>query len=114
MLSGMGHPHERAFYRVVFPRFLRPNLRIGNESYPVVDLSEHGVRFMSPLGGGDLPIGARIVGVIHLPTEQPVDVEGIVVRRVGNEVAVALARGVPFGVMLDQQRFLQQRVLGFR
>lgn len=109
----MEYRFDRAFYRVVYPQFLRPTLRLGDEPFQVLDLSEAGVRFSAPVPGRFEP-GAAIDGVIELLAGQTVAVEGTVVRRQGHEVAVSLVRGVPFAVMLDQQRLLQQRVLGFR
>jgi hypothetical protein len=113
MLWDMEYRFDRAFYRLVYPLFLRPTLRLGDEPFQVVDVSEAGVRFSAPVPGRFEP-GVAIVGVIELLAGQTVAVEGTVVRRLGNQVAVSLVRGVPFAVMLDQQRLLQQRVLGFR
>jgi hypothetical protein len=100
---------ERAFYRIVYPRALRPSLIIGADRFEVADLSEMGIRFAAQnLGPG---LGSTVVCRLVLPEQAPIEVEGTVVRRDGRFAALALVRGVPFGMILDQQRWLMQRVL---
>ena len=100
---------ERAFYRVLYPRSLRPILLIGAERFSVVDASELGLRFIA-IGLGP-SLGAAIIGRLALPETPPMEIEGIVVRRDDRYVALALAPGIPYRVILDQQRLLHQRIL---
>jgi hypothetical protein len=108
MLEEVEDRLERAFYRIRYPVFLRPTLLIGAERFVVVDVSERGLRFLAT--GSGPPPGAVVVARLSLLEMSPIEVEGTVVRREGGHVALVLARGVPFAVILDQQRLLQQRI----
>lgn len=103
---------DRAFYRLVYPLSLRPTVLIGQDRFVVVDLSERGLQFLHP---GDVPpLGEALIGRLFLPDAAPIEIEGTVIRRRGSHVALALSRGVPFSVMLEQQRLLQRRLLTWR
>lgn len=104
----MDYPHNRAYYRLVYPMVLRPRLRVGDQTYEVVDLSEEGVRFIHP--GPDWPVlGTELIGVIQLPTGEVLAVEGVVTRLAARSVVVQLSKGVTFAIMIEQQRFITQR-----
>ncbi len=75
----------------------------------VADVSELGVRFIAE--GLGPPVGAVVVARLTLPETSPIEIEGTVVRRDARYVALSLVRGVPFGVILDQQRLLSRRLL---
>ncbi len=100
---------ERAFYRIIYPRALRPVLIIGAERFEVADVSEMGLRFVSQ--GLGPPLGATVICRLSLPETAAMEIEGTVVWRDGRFSALSLVRGVPFGVILDQQRWLHQRIL---
>ncbi len=109
----MGFDFDRAYYRLVYPIALRPGFRVGGRVVPVVDLSEQGARllFTEP----PYPeLGADLVGLIGLPGGESISAEGRVVRVDAPFVCLNLTRGVPFGVMLEQQRFLQHRLAAWR
>lgn len=109
----MGHDFDRAYYRLVYPIAFRPTFRAGGRAYPVVDLSEEGVRLLFPEGSPpDLETG--LSGLLGLRGGDPVPIEGRVVRVDPPFVSLRLSRGVPFAVMLEQQRFLQHRLIGWR
>lgn len=105
----MAYHYDRAYYRLVYPMALRPRLRIGALNYEVVDLSEQGVRFIH--AGPDGPaVGATLQGRLRLPTGEVLDIEGTVVRVAAPSVAMTLTKGVPFAVMIEQQRHINQRI----
>lgn len=54
-------------------------------------------------------MGDEIAGILDLPTGEALEVEGCVVRVAAPSVALILSKGVPFGIMIDQQRFINQR-----
>lgn len=104
----MAYHYDRAFYRLVYPMTLRPRLRIGPLNYEVVDLSEQGIRFIH--AGPESPgVGMELAGRLRLPTGEVLDIEGTVVRVTLPSVALTLSKGVPFGVMIEQQRYISQR-----
>ncbi|MGE0442467.1 MAG: PilZ domain-containing protein [Gemmatimonadales bacterium] len=109
----MSPPFDRAFYRLVYPLAFRPVLRLDRLRCEVVDLSEQGIRFVHP-GPTPLKVKEEFKGFLELPTDTGLEVEGLIVRVDGRQVAASLSKGVPFGVMLEQQRFLQQRLVGWR
>lgn len=113
MLGGMGFNFDRAYYRLVYPTTLRPTFRTGGRAYPVVDLSEEGARLL--FGEGACPDrDVDLAGVMGLPGGESVPVKGRVVRVDPPFVSLRFSEGVPFGVMMDQQRFLQRRLVGWR
>ncbi len=113
MLWGMGYNFDRAYYRLVYPTALRPTFRTGGRVYPVVDLSEEGARLL--FSEGSCPDHeADLAGTIGLPGGESISVKGRVVRVDAPFASLRLSQGVPFGVMMDQQRFLQHRLVGWR
>jgi hypothetical protein len=100
---------ERAYYRLVYPMRARPEITIGGETFAVLDLSERGIRWEVPRGPLP-PVGTRFAGRLVLRTAGELDVEGEVVRHDPPDVGATLTRGVPFAVMLDEQRSLTRRL----
>lgn len=109
----MEHRFDRAYYRIVYPLFLRPSLVVGDRRITVADLSEGGIRLLvaDPRA---FAVGDPVGGVLKLPDDQSLAVNGQVVRVLGSHVALKLSQSIPFAIILDQQRLLQQRILGFR
>ncbi|MBM4187637.1 MAG: PilZ domain-containing protein [Gemmatimonadetes bacterium] len=110
----MEYRFDRAYYRIVYPLFLRPSLQVGDHQYPVADLSEGGIHLLvSPPDA--LAVGDSVAGSLRLPGEERVlAIAAAVVRVDGCHVGLRFLQGVPFALILDQQRLLQQRVLGLR
>jgi len=59
-------------------------------------------------------LDTELAGPITLRGGESVPVEGRVVRVDPPFVSLRFSRGVPFGVMIEQQRFLQHRLVGWR
>lgn len=108
----MEYVYERAFYRLAYPLFLRPALVIGPDRYVVIDVSEGGLRYHDP--GPPPDLGRRTTGLLYLLGTPPLEIIGTVVRLDPPHIALALTKGLPFGLMLDQQRLLQQRLVAWR
>jgi hypothetical protein len=102
---------DRAFYRLVYPIVCRPLLRVGEDSFPVFDLSEAGIRFLAS-EHSEWKIGAEFTGEILLQTAGRVEIKGEIVRLRGTEVGARLIKGVPFSVMMEEQRYLTRRFTG--
>jgi hypothetical protein len=102
---------DRAFYRLVYPIVCRPVLRVGDGSFPILDLSEAGIRFRVD-DRFDWRVGAVFTGEIILHTAGRVEVKGEVVRLQGTELGARLIKGVPFSVMMEEQRYLTRRFTG--
>lgn len=106
----MGFRFDRAFYRLVYPMAFRPRFLTEGRTFEVIDLSEQGLRFLHP--GPDSPkVGTPLAGVVRLPTGEALAVEGAVVRLALPSVALELVKGIPYSVMIEQQRFINQRTV---
>jgi hypothetical protein len=104
----MRHPRERAHYRVEYPIQERPAFVVGEIEMAVYDLSENGVRFAAHAG---LPVqeGDGLSGSIQFRGRGELHVEGTVVWVRGPVAALKLEVPIPFGTILDEQRFLRTR-----
>jgi hypothetical protein len=103
-------PRERAYYRVEYPIQERPAFFAGETEMAVYDLSEYGVRFATHT---DLPVqeGDALSGSIRFPgrNRDELHVEGTVVWVRGTVAALKLEVPIPFGDILDEQRYLRTR-----
>lgn len=109
LAGGPLHPFNRAFYRLVYPLSARPTLELGEgDLIEVIDLSEQGVRLLVGSRPG-FAVGTAFAGTLRLCSGPLLSVEGVVLRVDPPQVAAVLTRGVPFGLMLDEQRFVYQR-----
>lgn len=92
-----------------YPIALRPEFLAEGGAYAVVDLSEGGMRCevkaLQPLP----ELGAVLEGVIRLKRGESMPVRGTVVRIGVAFMALAFDAGVPFRIMLEEQRWLIQR-----
>ncbi len=103
---------ERAYYRINYPERERPEVLLGESSLPVLECSERGLRLdvsaAPPLAAGD-----SIEGTVRFRRGDNVAVSGVVARADGTVVVVLLdPPGLPFSVLLKEQRFLLQHYPG--
>lgn len=102
-----GWPHDRSFFRIEYPRRERPFLRVGGVEHVVVDCCEAGVRFIQRTGE-TFARGDPLEGEMRFRRGEQVPVSGVVVRVQEGEVAVHLReRGIPFQIILAEQRYLR-------
>ncbi|NIP92153.1 MAG: PilZ domain-containing protein [Akkermansiaceae bacterium] len=104
----MRHPRERAYYRVEYPIQERPAFVVDEVEMAVHDLSEHGVRFTRH-PHLRLAEGETVSGLIRFRDRGELHVEGRVVWVRGDMAALELQVPVPFGTILDEQRYLRNR-----
>lgn len=99
-------PHDRSHYRIEYPRRARPVLELDEVEYSVVDCSENGIRFKS--AGVAFEKGDPVTGVIRFRGREETPVVGVVVRVQEGNVALLLEEaGIPFPIILSEQRFLR-------
>jgi hypothetical protein len=105
----MAFDHDRAFYRLQYPPQVAPRFVADGVTHRVVDIGEGGFRYASETQ--HIPIaGTRVTGVLEFENEEPLEVEGTVVRYQLGEVAVHCEpRPIPLGLILREQRRLRQR-----
>lgn len=96
---------ERRYFRIVYPDVERPTFAVEGQSFPLVDLSECGMRISDP--GKAAPIeNAEVLGVIRFSNQETLKVRGRVVRKTEGYAAFELTRGVPYGTIMAEQRRL--------
>jgi hypothetical protein len=101
----------REHYRIQYPTRARPTLEAGGRRYPVADLSEGGMRIR--LDGGPEPkVGDTLQGTLKFAQGDTIEVRGRVLRVDDGNIAVRLDAGVPFKVILDEQRYLRDHHRG--
>lgn len=100
---------RRNHYRVMYPFAERPSLATGRTSFEVVECSERGLRYA--LGERRSPtMGSQIIGRLEFRSGEAIDVVGDVVRLQDGFVALALqAPGIPFAVVIHEQRYLRKK-----
>ena len=104
----MRYSRQRAFYRVQYPTQERPTLLVGSVETPVFDVSEYGIRFAAH-ADLDLELGQRIDGVLRFRERATQGIQGEVVWIRNRAAALKLLEPIPFGVILDEQRYLRSR-----
>ncbi len=103
---------RRRFYRIKYPFIERPELTLDNKSYQVIDISEGGVKFFSPVT--TFKVDEYIKGSIKFHDGEIISVEGHVLRLQNKRVIILLDRGIPLQRILKEQRFLIKKYAGFR
>ncbi len=96
-------PIKRRDIRVSYILGPRPYLDTGNQRFEVQDLSEQGIRFLVHPAA---KIKRRVKGRIELLCGQTIDIKGVVIRRQGDEIAVALREAIPYPVVLAEKKFV--------
>ena len=96
---------KRKFFRIEYPRDEQPTLRLAGKKYPVLDVSEEGIRFELPLDH-ELEDGDRIVGTIDFCRRTNADIKGFVLRISRGSCVVSLERHLPLPLIMSEQRYL--------
>ena len=99
-------PYPREFYRIPYPVAARPELVLEGRTYPVLDISEGGLRYDF---GEEAPpaLKTEVHGMLRFKQGNAEGVRGKVVRVVDTQAAIELSVSLPFKVILDEQRFLR-------
>jgi hypothetical protein len=95
----------------MYPTAARPIFASGVIEREVVDVSEQGLRFRA-VEGEVWKLGDQIAGVVRFQRRDEVKVRGVVVRMVGQEIAVNLSMGIPLKIIIDEQRYLREHHRG--
>lgn len=90
----MTDPSRRHLPRLSFAGRNAPRLETVGHSYEVLDLSPEGLRFRGVAQQEPaVTIGDVLRATLHFPADRAVEIEGRVLRVVGDEAAVRLERG---------------------
>jgi hypothetical protein len=100
---------RRALYRIVYPITERPMVRIGGADFPVIDLSEMGLRY--ELGRSGVPeLGSKVRGALAMRRGGEVSVGGEVIQLREGAIVLRLdPPGIPFGEVIAEQRHLRSK-----
>jgi hypothetical protein len=99
---------QRKVFRIQYPESDRPRLSTASASYEIIDCSESGLRYR--LGGAPAPAVSKTVqGTVHFGCGDSAELSGFVLRVQDDLVAVRLAKSIPAGIMLREQRWLRDR-----
>ena len=101
---------RRGFYRLAYPYGDRPNILFAGRSLEVLEISEHGVRFLTA-GSFQPPPGTVLYGEIIFRDGGRCPVAGKLLRwSTGRGAAVLkLSQGVPLERMMQEQRYIFAR-----
>ncbi len=100
--------NKREYYRVRYPIACRPNLAILNSVYEIMDISEHGIRFL----GNDVSrfhSDMKIDGMITFDDGISIGIKGKIIRIDGNNAVMFLMESIPFGRIVAEQRFIKEK-----
>jgi hypothetical protein len=100
--------NSREFYRVDYPEKERPSLKIGEDELPVIDISEKGGKFLNNKGVKIDP-GATVGGTITFHNGEAIAVEGEVLRAFNDQVVICFTKGIPFAIIINEQRYLREK-----
>ena len=105
----MSFDHDRAFYRIPYPPPAAPHFVANGVRHRIVDIGEGGFRYVE--SSDPVPAqGAAVRGTIEFPEDDPLEVEGVVVRYRDGEIAVHCNnRPIPLALVLREQRRLRRR-----
>ncbi|MEN8263742.1 MAG: PilZ domain-containing protein [Nitrospirota bacterium] len=98
--------NKREYYRVRYPIACRPNLAILNSVYEIMDISEHGIKFL----GNDVSrfhSDMKIDGMITFDDGISIGIKGKIIRIDRNNAVMFLMESIPFGRIVAEQRFIK-------
>lgn len=100
---------SRDSYRVTYPMRERPVLVLQDDEWPILDISETGIRYEAATG--DLPeVGDEIYGEVRFQRGDRTLIAGEVLRVEDRKIAMRLEPpGVPFRILLEEQQFLREK-----
>lgn len=101
---------RREFHRIRYPIAERPTFSPeGKKAHSVLDIAEHGIRYLSP-DGHPLPrLHDSINGVLRFRDGVRINLEGIVLRVQDQEVVLYFVREIPLNILLAEQRRLHKK-----
>ncbi|MEL7292894.1 MAG: PilZ domain-containing protein [Pseudomonadota bacterium] len=103
---------KRKYYRLKYPKRARPYVKFGDEMFQVTEVSEGGIRMVLN-SFTSMYKGLTIKGVLNLHGDNPVAIEGAVLRFDNDEVIIQLRKGPTFKIMVDEQRHIRQKYPSF-
>ncbi len=85
---------------------------VEGEPYPVIDLCERGIRFLSSKEEG-FEIGETVQGVVHFADGTTIQIEGKVMRVQDRHAVLHLGTPISPAKVLQEQRYLLRHFPGY-
>jgi len=103
----MSDEHQRReYFRIDYPKLNNARIVILSREFPVIDISQHGIKLLND-SGFDLREGSELKGGVQLLCGVSVVVSARVLRcQPDNTVVLYLEEGIPLKLMYDEHRFL--------
>lgn len=98
-----GGPERRRYFRLTYPPGGRPAFKVRNYDLEVLEVSEKGLRFVNDK---DVKLAEWVRGTITFHDGDMSELEGRIVRKDGDEIALNLITPIPFPRILKEQRFV--------
>ena len=98
--------NPRNYFRLEYPKDVRPRIKIADSSYPVINLCEGGVKFAINHKRDDVDAKGEHEAVIVFHNSDETEVIGRVIRIDKDSVVLKLSEGVPLQQIMSEQRFL--------
>ena len=100
-------PDRRKYFRIEYPPEARPLLTIGKKTFPVMDISEKGIRF---LNDKQAKFADWVKGVLTFHDGDALEFEGKIVWERGGELGVQIVvTPIPPARVFAEQRYLVSR-----
>jgi len=105
-----GIENTRQYYRIRYPFFYRPKIKIEEEDIDndVVELSERGVRFLYE-GTRPLSKGLELSVTIIFYDGAAFEFSGDLLRAEGKDVILRFSGSLPLSRIMQEQRYLMSR-----
>lgn len=105
--------NKRQHYRIRYPLACRPRLKILDHICEVIDISEHGIRFVSGKVYGLQPEMA-VEAVITFNDGESLRFGGKILRIDENVAVMYLSESIPFRRIVAEQRYLKEEYPEYR
>jgi hypothetical protein len=97
---------KRQYHRIRYPLRERPTLLLDGKSYPVIDISARGLRFLAS-GQSLPPSGTPFEGILSFRRGVHINLKARVARIQDQEVVLYFPdQEIPFTVLMAEQRYL--------
>lgn len=104
----MNEKPNRSYFRLEYPQGARPQIELGEGNYPVINLSEKGVKFSfnTKRQGQPFNLEADVNATIVFQDHSRTTVIGRILRVDSDAVVLELSEGVPLQRIMTEQRIL--------
>lgn len=98
---------RRQYYRLLYPPELAPEVVILGITFPVMDISEKGIRFRKNFTTR-LDTGQSVRGTVIFQDLSKFEFSGYVLRVVNREAVVIFLKTLPYQRIMSEQRYIQR------